>query len=308
MTDETRERVLRVSAELNYRPNRMASALRREKIPHVGFLGDTVATTPFAGEMLRGAQDAAVARAYSMILASSGADPQLEAREIGLLRSFPVDGLIVGRMFHQYVDLDVDTIGMPTVWVNARARDDSVPALVPDEEQNWRGRHTGVLDAGHRVGGAPDDHRRPGCARDGRVVGYRTRSLAGRTRAHRVRERGDHAERARGGAAASARRGSTHGHGVLQRPDGDGRVPGCAAAGNARSATTSRSSAWTTSDYRRRHLTRHSRTVALPHYEMGKRAMDDAAGHGWAGCRDGGTTDEVECPLVRRGSVAAAPR
>ena len=135
MTDETRQRVISVAKEMNYRPNRMASSLRRAKSHTIGFVDDTVATTPFAVRMLKGAQDAAVTRAYSMIVASSASNPELEAQEIALLRSFPVDGVVIGRMYHQYVDVDAVAVGMPVVLVNARARNDDVTAIVPDEER-----------------------------------------------------------------------------------------------------------------------------------------------------------------------------
>lgn len=305
MTDETRERVLRVSEELHYRPNRMASALRREESQTVGFLGDTVATTPFAGEMLRGAQDAAVARAYSMILASSGADAEVEAREIGLLRSFPVDGLIVGRMFHQFVDLDVRAIGMPTVWVNARAHDDDVPSLVPDEQQIGRDATRELLDAGHRAV-LHLTIAEPGCARDGRVEGYREAIASvvperivyaqeGTTQSARdvalefLREEDRptaifcfNDQMAMGVYQAALRAG-------LRVPD-DLSVVGVddleIIAGALDPALT---------------------TVALPHYEMGRRAMElllDMIG----GADREGATVGIECPMVRRGSVASASR
>lgn len=305
MTAETRERVLRVSAELNYRPNQMASALRRETSHTVGFLGDTVATTPFAGEMLRGAQDAAVAQAYSMILANSGADAAIEAREIGLLRSFPVDGLIVGRMFHRFVDLDVRTIGVPTVWVNARARDDGVAALVPDEEQIGRDATRELLAAGHRT----IVHLTitvPGCARDGRLIGFRDAiaGVAPERVAYASEATTPSAREAAMGFLAQADRPSAifcfndqMAMGVYQAAQRLGlRVPEDVSIIGVDDLEIIAAA-----------LDPALSTVALPHYEMGRRAMElllDMI----RGAQSTGSTASVVCPVVRRGSIAAGPR
>ena len=55
---ETRARVERVAAELGYSPNRIATALRNQRSGIIGFVSDEIATTPFAGRILLGAQDA----------------------------------------------------------------------------------------------------------------------------------------------------------------------------------------------------------------------------------------------------------
>ena len=57
--DATRDRVRNAAREMGYRPNAMASGLRRRTSDTIGLISDVVATTPFAGEMLHGAQDAA---------------------------------------------------------------------------------------------------------------------------------------------------------------------------------------------------------------------------------------------------------
>ncbi|PKQ14700.1 MAG: LacI family transcriptional regulator [Actinobacteria bacterium HGW-Actinobacteria-8] len=304
MTAETRQRVRRVSQELDYRPNRMASGLRRERSHTVGFVGDTVATTPFAVEMLRGAQDAAVASAYSMVLASSGADPEVEAREMGLLRSFPVDGLIVGRMFHQYIDLDVSALGMPTVVVNARARDDDLPALVPDEPQIGKDATRELLDAGHRAV-AHLTITTPGCARDWRMAAYRD-TVAGMAREQIVYAREATTESAREAALPLLRAADRPtavfcfndqmAMGVYQAAHRLGlRIPedlSVIGVDDLQIVAAALDPALT--------------TVALPHYEMGRRAIHMVLalieGNGSTGA-----TTMMECPVVRRGSIATAP-
>src|SRR5688572_28445776 len=56
---ETRERVVRAVAQLGYTPDRLASGLRLRRTGVVGLASDRIATTPFAGRIVQGAQEAA---------------------------------------------------------------------------------------------------------------------------------------------------------------------------------------------------------------------------------------------------------
>src|SRR5215211_8815618 len=59
---ETRQLVREVAARLGYAPNRLASGLRNQRSHLLGFVSDKIASTPFAGETILGAQDAAYER------------------------------------------------------------------------------------------------------------------------------------------------------------------------------------------------------------------------------------------------------
>src|SRR5262245_25624181 len=57
--DVTHRRVRDAAAELGYRRNAVARGLRRSTSETIGFVSDIVATTPFAGGLIAGAQAAA---------------------------------------------------------------------------------------------------------------------------------------------------------------------------------------------------------------------------------------------------------
>ncbi|MBC7297576.1 MAG: GNAT family N-acetyltransferase [Demequina sp.] len=300
MTDETRRRVVEVARELNYRPNRMASALRREKSHTIGFVDDTVATTPFAVAMLKGAQDAAVINTYSMIVASSAANPELEAHEIALLRSFPVDGLIVGRMFHQYVDLDVAALGLPIVLVNARARDDGVASFVPDEDRIGSDATRELIDAGHRDI-AHLSIVTPGCARDGRVTGYRE-AISGVARERIVYASEATTQSAREAALPLLRSedrptaifcfNDQMAMGVYQAAQRLGlRIPSDISVIGVDDLLLIAAA-----------LDPALTTVALPHYEMGQRAVESVVAL-IDGAPVEGVTTQLVCRVVRRESI-----
>jgi len=305
MTDETRSRVFQVAQQLDYRPNRLASALRRERSGVIGFVDDTVATTPFAVAMLKGAQEGAIASSYSMVVASSAANEELEAHEIALLQSFPVDGLIIGRMFHQYIDVDVAALPVPIVLVNGRARDDGVTALVPDEERIGVDATRELVQAGHRAV-AHLTIETPGLARDGRVEGYR-RAIAGVERERIYYAAESTTESARDTALQLLQEqdaptaifcfNDQMAMGVYQAAQRLGmRIPvELSIIGVDDLAIISAA------------LDPPLTTVALPHYEMGRRAVEMLVAM-VGGATPAMSTSEVECSVVRRDSISSPPR
>ena len=59
-------RVLQAVRETGYRPNVVSRSLRTGTTQTIGFVSDTVATTPFAGHLIWGALDAARARSPAL--------------------------------------------------------------------------------------------------------------------------------------------------------------------------------------------------------------------------------------------------
>src|SRR5260221_4287896 len=57
--DEIRQRVLRAADALEYRPNLHARHMRTQRSKVFAFISDDIATTPFAGQIIQGAQVAA---------------------------------------------------------------------------------------------------------------------------------------------------------------------------------------------------------------------------------------------------------
>ena len=53
------DRVEQAAEKLNYRPNLIARSLRTQESKTIGVISNDVATTPFAGAMLSGAQEVA---------------------------------------------------------------------------------------------------------------------------------------------------------------------------------------------------------------------------------------------------------
>ncbi|MES2093283.1 MAG: LacI family DNA-binding transcriptional regulator [Actinomycetota bacterium] len=175
LSEKTRERVQQIASELNYSPHRIASALRLQRTGIIGFVSDEIATTPFAGRIVLGAQDAAAARGMLLMLVNSNRDQSVESRQIESLLEQQVDAIVYARMSHTLVNLPPRLTSIPTVIVDAENPEGLAPWVVPDEVGIGFTATERLISAGHRsiVHLSIDEHG-PGV--DGRIVGY-TRAM-----------------------------------------------------------------------------------------------------------------------------------
>lgn len=173
VSDATRERVFRAAEELGYRPNRLAQGLRTQRTGMIGFLSDEILTTPYAGRMIMGAQDAAQAGDVLLLVLNSDDDPVLAARQLDALLERDVDGLVYATYYHRVVAPPAQLRQLPSVLLDARTDDDGLSSVVPDEIGGSRAAVEELLAAGHRrigfLNNADDIPAKPL-----RLVGYRT--------------------------------------------------------------------------------------------------------------------------------------
>src|SRR5579884_4066441 len=82
---ETRARVLAAIDELRYRPNAAAKGLRMRRSHSIGFITDEVATTPYAGKIIEGAQDLAWSQEKILMIVNLGRNPHLMEAAIEMM-------------------------------------------------------------------------------------------------------------------------------------------------------------------------------------------------------------------------------
>src|SRR5580765_2496366 len=80
ISEAVQTRVRAAAQELGYRPNLTARSLRTRSSRTIGLVSDTIATAPFAGELVRGAISAAAERGYVVLIAETEGDADLERR------------------------------------------------------------------------------------------------------------------------------------------------------------------------------------------------------------------------------------
>jgi LacI family transcriptional regulator len=307
----TRQRVIEAAAELGYEPNPLARGLRTRRTQMIGFVSDLVASMPYAGRMIQGAQEVAWRRGMLLILVETGGDAELEQHAIRTLLHGRVDGILYASFYHRVVEVPQLLRGFPMVVVDARPDRDSVPYVVPDEVAGGATAVTELLEQGHRrIGFVADYYDIPAVA--GRLQGYRQaldRYGVGFDPELVLREQ----PRAPGGRSGVAR--------LLQLRDPptgvfcftDGIAMGAyqaAAELGLRIPDDLSVVGFDDQELIASSLSPGLTTVALPHYEMGawavKTVLDliEATGVG----SDRPLRKLMPCPLVRRDSVGPPSR
>ena len=145
----TRARILAAAEELNYSPHPGARSLRTQRTHLIGVITDQIASSPFAGRLLDGASQLAGERGYLAAVFDSGGrvDRELEAAQE--FRRRRVDGLIYASMGLREVT-EIPAVGLPTVLANCFASDDALPSVIPDEPAAGAAAAQLLLDHGHR--------------------------------------------------------------------------------------------------------------------------------------------------------------
>jgi LacI family transcriptional regulator len=150
---ETEARVLRAARETGYRPNIVSRTLRTGTSRTIGFVSDTIATTPFAGHLIWGALDAARDRGHLLFIGETEGDPDLEQQLIETMHDRGVDGIVLAAMYTREITVPKSLMDGPAVLLNAVAAGCSaITSVVPDEVEAGRTVVRVLLDAGHRDG------------------------------------------------------------------------------------------------------------------------------------------------------------
>ena len=84
------QRVRETAQSMGYKPNSAARTLRTSRSYALGFITDEIATTPYAGRVLMGAQEAARKLGYILLTVNTGNNRELENQEIAALRQYRV--------------------------------------------------------------------------------------------------------------------------------------------------------------------------------------------------------------------------
>jgi LacI family transcriptional regulator len=307
----TRERVHRIAAEIGYAPNTLARSLRTRRTHTIGLISDQIATTPYAVEMIAAAQDVARARGYLLFLVNTGSDRQVERDALDELLSHQVEGLVYACMWHQVLDAPA---GLPagSVFLDARPAAGGYPAVVPDDHGGAVAAVRELVAHGHRriahiTSGEEPVPVAAGLRRDGYLEVLQEAGI-------------DVDPRLCVDASVSTAAGGLEAAGrLLDLPEGsrptaifcfnDRMAMGAYRAARHRDLEIPRDLSIVGYDDQQsiaEALDPPLTTVALPHYDMGRWAMEVVLG-----LREPPTDDDgvlhMPCPLVRRDSVAPPP-
>lgn len=170
--DSTRKKVLAAIEALDYRPNLMARSLRSQRTHTIGFITDQIATTPFAGKILQGAQDLAWQHNVLLLTISTNGDQNMKQTAVNTLLHRQVDGIIYATMYHREVHPPDNIRDIPAVLLDCYVADHSLPSVVPDELAGSKEIVQYLINKGHhRIGFICDEVDVP--AKIGRLQGYK---------------------------------------------------------------------------------------------------------------------------------------
>lgn len=172
LTDATRERVQQTIDELGYRPNAMAKNLASGGSKFIGLVADAIATTPFAGQIIHGAQDEAWKHGYVLLVANTEGNDDAESEAIAMMLEHKVRGILYSTWFHRAADVPASLREADFVMVNCFSPALDSRAVVPDEQQGGRTATEILLAKGHRRI-AFINATTPAPAKTGRLAGYR---------------------------------------------------------------------------------------------------------------------------------------
>ena len=171
---ETKARIQRLAQEMGYTPDAIARSLVTRETHTVGVVVTTI-TDPFVAEVVQGVEDTALENDYSVILASSAAEPDREVAAVEMLRAKRVDSVVVtsSRVGALYLE-HLERIGVPVVLINNH-NEESGRYTFSVSVDNQHGGHLAtrhLIERGHRriayVSGTADQSDSAG-----RRAGYR---------------------------------------------------------------------------------------------------------------------------------------
>lgn len=174
VAEETRNRVREAAQTLGYGPNRVAQALRTRRSGLVGLLSEEIATTPHAGRIILGAQEAARAHGLTLVIVSADRGNSAEAHraDVQALIDRQVDAILYATMYHRKISLPPNLSDLPAVLIDATDGTGRLPSVVPDEVGGAVAAVRHLAEAGHRrIAFLNNDDDVP--ATRGRLAGYR---------------------------------------------------------------------------------------------------------------------------------------
>jgi len=139
--------------KLDYHPDRVARSLRTQRTHSIGLIVSDI-SNPFFSVLVRGAEDAAAEREYSVIISNTDEDLEKERLYVNVLRQRRIDGMLIAPTGQ--VDEDVESLmasRIPFVFVDRRIEGVHAPAVLSDNIEGAFAATKHLIDFGHdRIG------------------------------------------------------------------------------------------------------------------------------------------------------------
>lgn len=147
--EETREKVLDVIKDLNYRPNLMARGLVTKRSHTIAHVIASI-SNPYHPTVVQGVEDACYEKGYNVILCNANAKHK-EEEYIGILKDKLVDGII----FHHLnitvrQAMDLEKAGIKCIYIDNEKPLVNVTNILLDQKEGAYMATKHLIDSGHR--------------------------------------------------------------------------------------------------------------------------------------------------------------
>ena len=152
VSEETRERVLSVVKEMNYRRNGLARSLKRQRTDTIGLvLGDI--SNPYSTELARAVRQTATVNNFNLFICISEHSAEEDIAAFESLTSHSVDGLIVATRANDAGDDYLKSIAennVPVVVIGRDFFDERIDYISADNLQGGFEATQHLIDLGHK--------------------------------------------------------------------------------------------------------------------------------------------------------------
>jgi len=150
VSEELTTRVRESLAKLDYHPDCVARSLRTQRTHSIGLIVSDI-SNPFFSVLVRGAEDAAAERGYSVIISNTDEDLEKERLYVNVFRQRRIDGLLIAPTGKVDEDLQfLTTSGIPFVFVDRKIEGVRASAVLSDNIQGAYAAMQYLIEYGHR--------------------------------------------------------------------------------------------------------------------------------------------------------------
>lgn len=152
VSPERKNKVLRAMEALDYQPDAIARSLKTGRSHAIGIIVPDI-TNPFYPEVIRGAEEAAQATGYSVLLCDSSEKSNVEERHLSALFSRRVDGIILACCVHSQAHETLARRRVPVIFIDRLPLSMSVHTVCTDNLQAGQMATEHLIALGHqRIG------------------------------------------------------------------------------------------------------------------------------------------------------------
>ena len=171
VSDEIREKVMRIVAELNYTPSAVARSLKVRETKTIGLLV-TATNNPFFAEVMAGVEQYCQQHQYNLIIATTGGDGKRLKQNLQTLINKQVDGVLLmcgDSRFQADMELEVS---LPLVVMDWWFTELNADKILENSEYGGYLATKSMVDAGHQKIGIITGNLRKSVAKN-RLQGYK---------------------------------------------------------------------------------------------------------------------------------------